>query len=152
MAGPGDHAFGREMKALVASLGITERVTWTGMLSGDLKWGSFHAADAFVLTSHQENFGIAVVEALACGVPVLISNQVNIWREIEQAGAGFVDSDDPAGAERLLERWVGVDAALWQRMRRAARNIFYERFVIDRAADSLIHAMRMHALRTAGTP
>ena len=46
------------------------------------KWGALSAADAFILPSHQENFGIAVVEALACGTPVLISNKVNIWREI----------------------------------------------------------------------
>jgi glycosyltransferase involved in cell wall biosynthesis len=149
MAGPDDHAFGREMKALVASLGLTERVTWTGMVSGDLKWGAFHASDAFVLTSHQENFGIAVVEALACGVPVLISSQVNIWREIRQAGAGFVDSDDPAGAERLLEQWVGADAALWQRMRGAARKVFSERFVIDGTAESFIRAMRLYGLRSS---
>jgi glycosyltransferase involved in cell wall biosynthesis len=151
MAGPDDHAFGREMKALVASLGLSERVTWTGMVSGDLKWGAFHAADAFVLTSHQENFGIAVVEALACGLPVLISSQVNIWREIRQAGAGFVDSDDSAGAERLLDQWICVDSALWQRMRGAARRIFAERFVIDRTAESFIHAMKIHGLRPADT-
>jgi len=151
MAGPGDHAFGWEMKALATSLGLNERVTWTGMLSGDLKWGAFHASDAFVLTSHQENFGIAVVEALACGLPVLISSQVNIWREIRQAGAGFVDSDDPAGAERLLEQWVGADPALWQRMRGAAREVFSERFVIDRAAESFIRAMRLYGLRSADT-
>ena len=151
MAGPDDHAFGWEMKALATSLGLNERVTWTGMLSGDLKWGAFHASDAFVLTSHQENFGIAVVEALACGLPVLISSQVNIWREIRQAGAGFVDSDDPAGAERLLEQWVGADPALWQRMRGAAREVFSERFVIDRAAESFIRAMRLYGLRSADT-
>ena len=149
MAGPDDHAYGREMKALVASLGLAERVTWTGMLSGDLKWGAFHASDAFVLTSHQENFGIAVVEALACGVPVLISSQVNIWREIRQAGAGFVESDDAAGAQRLLEQWIQVDGALWQRMREAARKVFAERFEIERAAVSFIDAMRIHGLRSA---
>jgi glycosyltransferase involved in cell wall biosynthesis len=151
MAGPDDHVFGREMRALVASLGLTEHVTWTGMLTGNLKWGAFHASDAFVLTSHQENFGIAVVEALACGVPVLISSQVNIWREIRQAGAGFVDSDDPAGAERLLEQWVSVDSALWQRMRAAARKVFSERFVIDRTAESFMRAMRLYGLRSADT-
>ena len=43
------------------------------MLSGNPKWGAFAAAEAFILPSHQENFGIAVVEALACGIPVLIS-------------------------------------------------------------------------------
>lgn len=148
IAGPDDHAFGRDMKALVAALGLNERVTWTGMLAGDLKWGAFHASDAFVLTSHQENFGIAVVEALACGVPVLISSQVNIWREIRQAGAGFVESDDAAGAGRLLEQWIGVDAARWDNMRAAARRIFAERFEIDRAAESFIRAMRLYGLRS----
>ena len=104
-----------------------------------------------MLTSHQENFGIAVVEALACGVPVLITSQVNIWREIRQAGAGFVDSNDCAGAERLLEQWIYVDGALWQRMRDAARKVFAERFVIDRAAESFISAMRIHGLRSTDT-
>ncbi len=149
VAGPNDHAYGREMVALAASLGLTVQVTWTGMLGGDLKWGAFHAADAFVLPSHQENFGIAVAEALACGVPVLISNQVNIWREIEQAGAGFVDSDDPAGTERLLEQWLRADPALWQRMREAARCIFSERFLVDRTAESFIRAMQLYGLRSS---
>lgn len=54
-----------------------------------MKWGAFGAADVFVLPSHQENFGIAVAEALACGTPVLISNKVNIWREIQAGGGGL---------------------------------------------------------------
>jgi glycosyltransferase involved in cell wall biosynthesis len=149
MAGPHDHAYGREMQALASRLGLAERITWTGMLGGDLKWGSFHAADAFVLTSHQENFGIAVVEALACGVPVLISNQVNIWREILQGGAGFVEPDDVAGALRLLDQWLNVDPAFWLRMRGAAKSVFAERFAIDRAADSFIRALQTRGLRAA---
>ena len=147
MAGPHDHAYGREMQALASRLGLAERITWTGMLGGDLKWGSFHTADAFVLTSHQENFGIAVVEALACGVPVLISNQVNIWREILQGGAGFVESDDVAGAQRLLNQWLHVDPTLWLHMRGAAKSVFAERFAIDLAAESFIRALQTHALR-----
>jgi glycosyltransferase involved in cell wall biosynthesis len=139
------------MRALAASLGLTERVTWTGMVTGDLKWGALHTADAFVLTSHQENFGIAVVEALACGVPVLISNQVNIWREIQQAGAGFVDSDDRAGTEHLLQQWVHVDPTRWQGMRSAARKVFSECFEIEQAAESLIRALRLYGLRSSAT-
>ena len=53
----------------------------TGMLEGDLKWGAFAAAEVFALPSHQENFGIAVAEALACGTPVLISNKVNVAQD-----------------------------------------------------------------------
>ena len=75
------------------------------MLQGDAKWGAFYAAEVFALPSHQENFGVAVAEALACGTPVLISNKVNIWQEIAEDGVGLVEEDDLEGTTRLLERW-----------------------------------------------
>jgi glycosyltransferase involved in cell wall biosynthesis len=58
------------------SLGINERITWGGLLVGDVKWGALRASDVFVLPSHQDNHSVAMVEALACSVPVLISNKV----------------------------------------------------------------------------
>jgi len=68
------------------------------MLRGELKWGRLSCErGSILLPSHQENFGIAVVEALACGVPVLISDKVNIWREVEADGAGIVGSDSVEG-------------------------------------------------------
>jgi glycosyltransferase involved in cell wall biosynthesis len=120
-----------------------QRVSFTGMLSGNLKWGAF-AADAFVLPSHQENFGIAVAEALACGTPVLVSDKVNIWREIVQDGAGFAENDDVAGIHRLLTRWLALDAAAADEMRLAARRSFAERFEIGRAVRSLLETITRH--------
>ena len=81
-----------------------ERVLWTGMIEGDCKWGALRAAEALILPSHQENFGIVVAEALAVGTPVLISNKVNLWREVEEDGAGVVASDDLDGTRRLLQQ------------------------------------------------
>jgi len=147
MAGPNDHAYGREMARLVQDLGLGDRVTWTGMLNGDLKWGAFHAADAFILPSHQENFGIAVAEALACGVPVLISNQVNIWREIRHDRAGFVEADDLMGTFRLLEAWLSADYIAWSAMAARAESCFLQRFDIERTAESLIRAFELHGVR-----
>src|SRR5439155_18412891 len=69
----------------------TDRVTFAGMLDGEIKAGALVAADAFILPSHQENFGMAVAEALSVGLPVLISNRVNNWRELEEDHAGYVD-------------------------------------------------------------
>lgn len=138
MAGPNDHDYGRAMVELARELGLADRVTWTGMLTGDLKWGAFHTAEAFVLPSHQENFGIAVAEALACGVPVLISNRVNIWREIEQDAGGLVEADDLAGTLRLLERWLATDRQAWSAMRRNALACFERRFNIEQTAEDLI--------------
>src|SRR6185369_16511419 len=77
IAGPLNSDFADAMQKLAAELSPRDTVFWPGLLSGDAKWGAFHGCEAFVLPSHQENFGIAVAEALACGKPVLISNQVN---------------------------------------------------------------------------
>ena len=138
MAGPNDHAYGQEMVRLSEDLGLSDRIVWTGMLTGDAKWGAFRAADAFVLPSHQENFGIAVGEALACGVPVLISNQVNIWRTIQDAAAGLVGSDDIVGTVGMLEAWLATPPTEWDLMRVRARACFERNFHIDRTAENLI--------------
>ena len=137
MAGPLDHAYGHEMKELARQLGLERRVTWTGMLTGDLKWGSLAAAEAFILPSHQENFGISVAEALACGVPVLISNKVNIWREIAKDHAGLVENDDLAGTVRLLQGWFGLTLEDQRQMRANAAGCFTRRFDITRTAEAL---------------
>jgi glycosyltransferase involved in cell wall biosynthesis len=118
-------------------------VHFTGMLSGNLKWAALRAADAFVLPSHQENFGIAIAEALACGTPVLISNKVNIWREVVEDGAGFAEEDDLAGTTRLLERWGGVDSPARAEMSAKAEASFARRFEINQAVDSLLHALQL---------
>jgi glycosyltransferase involved in cell wall biosynthesis len=141
MAGPcADDAYLQHLKRIAAET----PVTFTGMLSGNLKWGAFSAADVFVLPSHQENFGIAVVEALACATPVLISNKINIWREIVEDGAGFAEEDDLAGTTRLLERWL--NAPEQAHMRENARDCFARRFEINRATDSLLSILQKFAV------
>ncbi len=137
----------RSATALANSRGLhtrsssTDRITWPGMLRDSLKWGAFYSAEAFVLPSHQENFGIAVAEALGCGLPVLISNKVNIWREIQGDGAGLVEDDTQPGTEKLLGRWLAMDAASRLEMSRCARLSFSRRFTIDRMASSLLAAV-----------
>ncbi|MDQ6808378.1 MAG: glycosyltransferase [Verrucomicrobiota bacterium] len=124
-------------------------VTFCGMLTGDLKWGAFAAADAFILPSHQENFGISVVEALATGLPVLISNCVNIWREIAADRAGLVENDNVSGATRLMERWLSLSADERAAMRARAKECFRNRFEIDRATESLLAVLQSADARKA---
>lgn len=143
MAGPcADDAYLCHLRTLANEVG--ESILFPGMLAGDVKWGALSAADAFVLPSHQENFGIAVVEALACGTPVLISNKINIWREIEADGAGLVEDDDLAGTSRLLTRWLATAGAARTAMGENARNCFANRFEIERATDSLLEVLAPH--------
>lgn len=138
LAGPGDAAYVEGIRRLIAELGIGNSVQLTGMLSGAVKWGALASADAFILPSHQENFGVAVAEALACGTPVLISKRVNIWREIVEDGAGVAEPDDAAGTEKLVAEWLGGDPACWTARRSAARPCFEKRFTIAASAESLL--------------
>jgi glycosyltransferase involved in cell wall biosynthesis len=138
VAGPcADAGYLRELKALAAARCPAGAVHWPGMITGEVKWGALRAAEAFVLPSHQENFGIAVAEALSCGTPVLISDQVNIWREIQADGAGLVERDTLAGTEKLLAAWSALDENARARMRLAAMQSFEKRYAIQAAAQNL---------------
>jgi glycosyltransferase involved in cell wall biosynthesis len=143
LAGPcADEEYLRYLNRLAASATNDDgSIIFTGMLTGERKWGAFSAAEAFVLPSHQENFGIAVVEALACGTPVLISNKVNIWREIEADSAGYVENDDSAGTAALLKRWVATAPGVRAKMKENAKECFARRFEIERATDSLLKVL-----------
>jgi len=138
MAGPGQDGWMPELQSRAARLGLADRICWVGMLSGDLKWGALHACEVFCLPSHQENFGIAVVEALACGKPVLISNKINIWREIDADGAGWVEPDTLEGTRRLLTRWLDATPAEMAARQVAARRCFDQRFRIETVAANLL--------------
>lgn len=144
MAGPDQTGWAATLRAQAEKLGIVDRISWPGMLQGDGKWGAFYAAEVFCLPSHQENFGIVVAEALACGKPVLISNKVNIWREIETDAAGFVDEDTVDGTVRNLRRWLVLDAEGYVQMSDRARQSFVTRFHIRRAAERLVEIIQEH--------
>ena len=130
--------------------GMTGRITWTGHLEEDLKWGAFRAAEAFVLPSHSENYGIALVEAMACGVPVLISDKVNIWREVADDMAGLVAADDLNGTIELLHRWLALTSEQRERMRVGAFNCYQQRFELQGFAERFIEFLKQEV--GLGTP
>ena len=134
IAGPDQEGMQATLQRRTEESGIASRVHWPGMIDGDVKWGALRACDAFVLTSHSENFGIAVVESLAVGRPVLISNQVNIWPEIESDGVGLVEDDTLEGTERLLRRWFNLHPEERNAMAVRARPSFEKRFTMNRTA------------------
>ena len=142
MAGPDDEVAPAFTKNLRESTSGNPGVCWPGMLTGDLKWGALHAAEMFILPSHQENFGLAVVEALACGTPVLVSDKVNIWREITADGAGLADDDSSDGVRTLLARWFALSTVERDTMRAKARASFHGRYQIDRATTGLVEQLR----------
>jgi glycosyltransferase involved in cell wall biosynthesis len=147
MAGPDQDGWSAELQQRARQSGIGDRISWPGMLHGDLKWGAFYSSEVFVLPSHQENFGIAVAEALACGKPVLISNKVNIWREIEADKAGLVAADTLSGTVDSLVRWLAMPPEAIAEMAVSARRCFANRFAIENVVNNLIEILGPAAKR-----
>jgi glycosyltransferase involved in cell wall biosynthesis len=141
MAGPDETGIRPQLEALAARLGVADRIHWTGMLSGNLKWGAFGCAQAFILPSHQENFGIAVADALACGTIPLISDKVNIAPDVAADGAGLVETDTLEGTRRLMERFLAMDPAARDEMRRKGLACYARRYALSNAATELYRAM-----------
>ena len=144
IAGPcADNNYLQSLKNQVISFEpqIADRIIWTGMLQDELKWGAYHAADAFILPSHQENFGLAVVEALATATPVLISNKVNIWREINEDKAGYVEADTFEGCKMLIRRWLETKPEHWNTNKNNAQHCFQSHFDVEIAAQSLVNIL-----------
>lgn len=138
---PQDPGYVEKLQAAAAQLPAHARVVWTGMLHGEQKWAALAHAEAMVLPSHQENFGIVVAEALSYGTPVLISNKVNIWREVQADGAGIIEDDTPEGTEQLLRRHLAQTPEEKSAMRAAASASFAERYEIGKVADSLVSTL-----------
>ena len=138
IAGPDECGWQAELERLAG-----DRVVFTGPLYGELKWGALRSAEVMALPSHIENFGITAVEALACGVPVLISNGVNIWREIETDGAGLVGRTDVEGVKYLLDQWLQLPETERQQMGVNALRSFASRFELERFARDFVACVQM---------
>jgi glycosyltransferase involved in cell wall biosynthesis len=144
IAGPGaETVYGKKIVEMAAvSNRANDSIHFTGMLMGDEKWGAIYGCEAFILPSHQENFGIAVAEAQACGKPVLISDKVNIWREIKSAGSGLVEEDTLAGTEKLLTTWIEMNQQKKSSFEQKSKNSFSDFFAISAVAAQFLEVLK----------
>jgi glycosyltransferase involved in cell wall biosynthesis len=101
LAGPGDETYVRALKERTAELRLDDRVHFVGMVGGADKLSLYQAADLFVLPTQQENFGVVFIEALACGLPVVTTQGVDIWPELKASGAASIIED--AGSQLTPE-------------------------------------------------
>jgi len=142
IVGTGDSDYVAGLKRQV-SKSLVEHVHWLGFKEGDDKWRVLQGADLFVLPSHSENFGIAVLEAIACGLPVVISDQVALQDEVKKHQLGRVV---PLEIKSLTEAISGLLAAPAERAAISARATATatEHFSWQAAARRLISAYRPH--------
>jgi glycosyltransferase involved in cell wall biosynthesis len=134
IAGSGEPAYLASLQKLAGQLNLSHRCRWLGHVQGDAKTSLMQQADWFLLPSAAENFGIAVVEAMAAGTPVIISPQVAVADMIVGAGAGLVCPSEPAAlCAILLKQYQGPCSA----MRMAARSLAETTFSWSSVADQL---------------
>ena len=140
LAGPDDEGYGERVRRWLGEVGALERCTIVGMQVGAAKLAALHGADVFVLPSYSENFGVTVVEAMASGLPVVISDRVNIWREIAAARAGLVVPPDPGAISRALA--TVLDDPDREAMAERGRRLVSERFSWTAAGERMLDVYR----------
>ena len=136
IAGDGDVAHVRALKQRASISGYAHRILWTGNVNGERKQALLQRASAFVLPSHSENFGIAVVEALGAGLPCLISDQVAICQDVIAAGAGLACSTAARDIAEKMTTLLADDLTL-QTMRENAFTLARGRYSLEAMGQGL---------------
>jgi len=154
LVGPDDDGYGERIRRWLRTQGVLGRATFTGMLSGPERLAAFRDADVFVLPSYTENFGIAVVEAMASRVPVVISNKVNIWHTVAEAEAGLVVDCNARQLRQALLMLID-DPVLRNEIGARGRRLVEDMFTAKAVAERMIHGYRQvlscqGAIRTKG--
>ncbi len=138
IVGPDNEGHELRVKEWLQAENVLDRVTFAGMLTGAYKNAAFGISEIFVLPSYSENFGIAVVEAMAHGLPVIVSDRVNIWREIADAAAGLVVRCDAAELATALSTLLD-DSELRRSMGVRGRQLSEQSFTWPIAAQQMLN-------------
>ncbi|MDD5071036.1 MAG: glycosyltransferase [Candidatus Omnitrophica bacterium] len=141
MVGPIDRSYKKKIAKEIKNSEIDKNMFWIDFLSEKERSGAYLASEVFILPSHQENFGMSVVEALAHSCPVLISDKVGIHQTVSFSKSGYVEPDTLKGCEKLLERWLSLAYNERCNMRIAAEKCFLDYFEINTVAE--MFALRM---------
>ena len=147
IAGPDHEGWQTELTRRADRHGLGSRVTWTGPLYANLKWSALAAADLFLLPSRCETFPVAVLEALACGCPVLITEEVNTWPTVRAAGAGLVCRSTTESVSIALAEWLALHEFRAGDYRRRALQCFRDHYQLDFAFEEHLNAIRTYTGR-----
>ena len=148
IAGSGDAALTEKIKARARQRGVDRDIVWTGFLEGREKWAALADADLFVLPSYSENFGVAAIEAMMFGVPVVVSDQVAIHKEVARAGAGIVARCDVREMQDAMAAVLAHPDAVRSFGARGVRMVS-DTFSLEKVTRKLIEAYTEARFRTA---
>ena len=137
IAGDNTNSYTDTIKAMIKEQGIIDRVIFTGEVSGETKWALYKNAVLFILPSYSENFGMSVVEAMACGCPVLISDKVGLYQDIKEYDAGIVCKTDVADIKDNVINLLN-DSQLRFKISKNAVTLVKNKYDIDKVTDQFI--------------
>lgn len=137
IAGPDDEGYGRKVRGWIEKKEVKDRVTMTGFVEGKEKLALFRASNIFCLPSHQENFGMAVVEAMSAGLPVVVSDQVALHKEIQNCEAGIVTRCEAKEIAAALFHLL-KDESLRKRMGANGRELVQEKYQWEKISQEMI--------------
>lgn len=154
LAGNDEENYASRLTKLVAENNLMSRTQILGPLHGRAKWEAFAQSDIFALPSYSENFGIAVLEAMACGLPVVITPEVGLAKTVKEVGAGIVVSGDPSEFGAALAHLIAhpeLRREMGERGRRAAKERFSWNSVAEQMEDlySQVVAVRSNGVNIA---
>jgi glycosyltransferase involved in cell wall biosynthesis len=155
IAGEGEPSLVERLHRMASELGISNSILWTGFLGGARRAAAFADADIFVLPSYSENFGMAPVEAMGFGLPVVLTDQVGIHKEVSEARAGIVtpvSSEALASALILLLRDNDLRPEMGRNARRLAASRYSVEAVTNRLRDLYYELCPRAFIHSAGTP
>lgn len=136
LAGKGDPSYEMKLKNLIQQEGVAGQILWVGFLGEAEKAVWFAKADVFVLPSDHENFGISAVEAMACGLPVIVSDQVGISEEIVSSKAGLIIERNESQLIAAIEHFINNPKDIEQ-IGTNAQKLAEEKFRWPQIADQL---------------
>ena len=145
IAGPDDEGIGHQLRTQIRELGLADRVSLLGLVTGQAKTALLQQSHIFVLPSYDENFAVAVVEAMAVGLPVVVTEGVALHREIDKARAGLVVPSTPTEIGAALHRLLD-DPAMSSSMGRSGQALASSTFAWDRIAIDLEQMYRQAIL------
>ncbi len=122
---------------LIDRLGLQDKVIFTGVLSGREKLQAYAGSDIFVLSSYSENFGMSVIEAMACGLPVVISDKVGIYREVKDRNSGIIVEANTESVYKGIKKLLN-DENLRKEIADKGKLFVNEFYDIDKVADKMI--------------
>ena len=137
IVGNDECGYRKKVESWIKECGLRDKVTFTGGLSGPDKLRAYSGSDIFVLPSYSENFGMTAVEAMASGLPIVISDKVGIYEEVQDGSAGIVVKTDIDSVYRGIKDLL-ADPVAMQMYGQSGKKLVYALFDSEKVAASMI--------------